>query len=378
MNRLPVASVLFACTLYACTTTLHADSILVPVGGDIQAAIDLMGDGDTVQLEPGTYPLTGTLNTDGKALTLIGETGVLGQPVSVIDGQGMHRIIECLNGEGPGTVFENLFVRNGRSSAMYIVDSSPTLNNCVFSNNQTDGTGGVAIIQGGNVRFTDCRFIGNLGNLGGALQNDFEAETILVNCMFEGNRALVSAAGSGGAIHNTRGAKLVATDCSFIENRARLGGAIHNFEGTDVLLTNCTFTGNHAELDGGTIRNIQCEVTMDGCTLTGNSTKGDSSAIDSFESIVTLTDTIICDNTMEQIIGGYTDGGGNCIREFCGQCYCPADFDGNGQVDGNDLTLLLSEWGSCGATRCLADLTDDGLVDGRDLTRLLSAWGECD
>jgi predicted dienelactone hydrolase len=47
-----------------------------------------------------------------------------------------------------------------------------------------------------------------------------------------------------------------------------------------------------------------------------------------------------------------------------------ADLDGNGRVDGADLTLLLSAFGSDG---CI-DLNGDGIVDGADLTLLLAVW----
>lgn len=49
-----------------------------------------------------------------------------------------------------------------------------------------------------------------------------------------------------------------------------------------------------------------------------------------------------------------------------------ADFDGNGIVNGADLTRLLSDWGSC--EQCPSDLDDNGIVDGGDLARLLAAW----
>ena len=52
---------------------------------------------------------------------------------------------------------------------------------------------------------------------------------------------------------------------------------------------------------------------------------------------------------------------------------CPADFDGNGNVDGVDLSTLLAQWGSPGS----ADLDNDGTVSGTDLTFILSAWGPC-
>ena len=51
---------------------------------------------------------------------------------------------------------------------------------------------------------------------------------------------------------------------------------------------------------------------------------------------------------------------------------CPADLDDSGSVDGADLGVLLSSWGSSGA-----DLDGSGTVDGADLGILLSAWGAC-
>ena len=47
----------------------------------------------------------------------------------------------------------------------------------------------------------------------------------------------------------------------------------------------------------------------------------------------------------------------------------PADIDGNGNVDGADLGLLLAGWGSSSP-----DLNGDGVVDGSDLGLLLAAW----
>ncbi len=52
---------------------------------------------------------------------------------------------------------------------------------------------------------------------------------------------------------------------------------------------------------------------------------------------------------------------------------CPADLNGDGQVDGADLGSLLSAWG----VDLSADLNGDGLIDGADLGVMLSAWGPC-
>ena len=49
----------------------------------------------------------------------------------------------------------------------------------------------------------------------------------------------------------------------------------------------------------------------------------------------------------------------------------PTDLDGNGVVNGDDLGVLLTAWG----TAHFADLTLDGVVNGDDLGRLLVDWG---
>jgi hypothetical protein len=49
----------------------------------------------------------------------------------------------------------------------------------------------------------------------------------------------------------------------------------------------------------------------------------------------------------------------------------PGDLNGDGRVDGADLGMLLSAWGT-GAT--WADIDGNGAVDGADLGRLLALW----
>ena len=55
-------------------------------------------------------------------------------------------------------------------------------------------------------------------------------------------------------------------------------------------------------------------------------------------------------------------------------CDCPIDLNGDGVVDGYELTYLLGAWGSDDP---VADVNDDGIVDGADLTDILAYWGQC-
>ncbi len=64
----------------------------------------------------------------------------------------------------------------------------------------------------------------------------------------------------------------------------------------------------------------------------------------------------------------------NGIPDGCEGTPCIGDIDGSGAVDGADLGLLLSAWGTDDAQ---ADLDGSGTVDGADLGLLLSAWGAC-
>ena len=56
---------------------------------------------------------------------------------------------------------------------------------------------------------------------------------------------------------------------------------------------------------------------------------------------------------------------------------CVGDLNGDGIVNGADITILLCAWGPVPADMEHADINEDGIVDGRDLTLLLSAWGAC-
>ncbi len=54
---------------------------------------------------------------------------------------------------------------------------------------------------------------------------------------------------------------------------------------------------------------------------------------------------------------------------------CFADLNGDDQINGVDLGLLLQAWGTVGFSD--SDLNSDGVVDGVDLGLLLQSWGAC-
>lgn len=70
-------------------------------------------------------------------------------------------------------------------------------------------------------------------------------------------------------------------------------------------------------------------------------------------------------------LGVSQDSNNDGIPDECGNC--AADIDGDGTVDGMDLTLVLAGWGSGGSS----DVDGDGTTSGPDLAAVLAAWGPC-
>jgi len=70
---------------------------------------------------------------------------------------------------------------------------------------------------------------------------------------------------------------------------------------------------------------------------------------------------------------GWTSGRRSVINEMirlAGGVNIAGDLNANGRVDGQDIGMLLGNWGNPG----LGDLNRDGIVNGADLGILLGNW----
>ena len=56
------------------------------------------------------------------------------------------------------------------------------------------------------------------------------------------------------------------------------------------------------------------------------------------------------------------------------ECECAADFNNSGDVDIEDLLILLEHWEETGS---IADLTGDNFVDIEDLLVYIASFGPC-
>jgi len=161
----------------------------------IQAAIDISTHGDTVVVLDGTY--TGAGNRDlelGGRLHLLVKSAN-GPQSTIIDCEGTdidrRRGFTFTGGEDETVVIDGFTIRNGygptvdgnpTGGGMLLYFSSPTIKNCVFTNNYAV-LGGAVFARETDSRFINCTFAGNEGQYGAALSATFYGNYNLENCI---------------------------------------------------------------------------------------------------------------------------------------------------------------------------------------------------
>ena len=389
---------------------------------NIQAAVDASSDGDEIVVMPGTYTGTGdeVVNMLGKEIWLHSSEG---QGVTIIDGEGTRRGINCGNGETSNTIIEGFTITNGYNKdggGMYTSSSSPMLTDCTFTNNTASEGGGMCNRFSSNPTLINCKFTGNvasdnaggmyngynsnpilinclfnkntnLGFLGGGMYNSSSSPT-LTDCTFTDNTANYSGGGGGGMCNRWIGSNPTLTGCTFTGNSGRDGGGVYNSIETNPTFENCTFENNTAINSGGGMFNSEfisnsstqigvgmCSsgsnltLTLTGCTFTDNTAADYGGGMYNNNSSTTLTDTTLCGNNPDQIDGNWTDNGGNWVADEC-PTDCP-DINGDGYVNVSDLLVVIDQWG---LTNSPADVNSDGIVDVTDLLIVVGNWGPCE
>jgi hypothetical protein len=333
--------------------------VVVTVPGNyptIQAAIDAAFNGWLIRVGPGIY--SGRVDFAGKSITLESTTGAA---TTIIDGSSeagsvVRMVYPSSLGASPTPVLRGFTIRGGTVGStlpgtaitgggglVMINATGAVIDSCVFVENAAQGGGG-AVVIGGTALFIDCRFEGN------------------------------SSAGNAGGLW-LRQAAVMLEQCEFTANFAALrGGGVYANSG-DVTILGSAVAGNEAGVAGGGIAWLGGPLPMlvHDCIVTGNvAASGGGLWIASGVSNLHLQGTEVCDNTIDEIAGQFTDIGGNTL------CLCPADVNGDGVVDGADLAQILGAWGECAGPCGPSDLNSDGQVNGADLAQVLGSWGPCE
>ncbi|MHC4499137.1 MAG: right-handed parallel beta-helix repeat-containing protein, partial [Planctomycetota bacterium] len=224
----------------------------------IQGAVDDSNHGDIIIITVGTYTGEGNRDIDfnGTAVTLQSidpnDPDVVAS--TIIDCQGStlerHRGFYFHNGEDSNSVVSGLTVTGGggayRGAICCIFGSSPTIKNCIITNNSMRDHGGGFYCGG-------------------------DSNPIITNCIISSNT--FTTVGYGGGIY-CAGASPIITNCIIVNNSAvgpgRHGGGICCWDGSYPVVTNCIFAGNSAGHRGGGLYAYWSSPTFINCTVIGN------------------------------------------------------------------------------------------------------------
>jgi len=314
----------------------------------IQAAIVIATDGDEIIVAPGTY--YEAIDFGGKAIDLHSSAG---RGVTTIDATGLNTsVVTCSGGEGLGTVLEGFTITRGNAhlgGGMLNESSSPTVTNCIFTENTAAAHGGgMCNDWSSSPAVTNCIFTGNIaGSNGGGMYN-YLGSTIVSDCTFTGNTAA-----SGGGMQNTSSSPTI-TDCVFEANEADDGGGMYNSNNSNPDITNCMFTNNSAHASdqtprgGGGVYNDGSSPTIDNCIFTANIAPDDGGGIlNANGSSPAISYCTFTDHT-----SGYVDGGG-IYNHTSNPIITNCDFDNNGggaivNFDTTSSTIIQN----CNFTNC--------------------------
>ena len=157
--------------------------------------------------------------------------------------------------------------------AIYLPDKVVKIVNCVFKGN-TAGNSGGAVTTGACI-FDSVFENNNAGTTGGAVR--FLSGSY--NCMVTGSTFKNNVAGTDGGAISSADEAAVISECNFIENSANNGGAVSSTENNYLVVRHSQFRGNVAAELGGGIYSIKDYFTELNCTFTDNSAKYNSSAM---------------------------------------------------------------------------------------------------
>ncbi|RKY11053.1 MAG: hypothetical protein DRP65_05295 [Planctomycetota bacterium] len=220
---------------------------------DIQTAIDAAVDGDTVAVTPGTYFGSGNHNISfkGKAITVQSTNPDDPQVVNttVIDCQGSSstRAFIFQSGETSDAKLVGLTITGGNNflgGGIYCYNnSSPTISNCVITDNSAVFGGAVAIGNSGSEpTISACTIKANTASVGGGAIYCIGSSPTIESCIIAGNFAP-----RGGAIYSQNVGNPVIANCTISANAATVfAGGIYCYASNNLDISNCILWDNTA------------------------------------------------------------------------------------------------------------------------------------
>ncbi|MCP4714835.1 MAG: tandem-95 repeat protein [Deltaproteobacteria bacterium] len=328
----------------------------------IQEALSVAANGDEIWVKAGTY--TATPINLYKTVGIYGgfegtETGREERDpqnnVTIVDGRHRNRCFHITK----NAILDGLTIQDGYKetdwtghpggAGILIENASPLIIDCIFDGNRADYYGGAIYNDNADPVITRCTFTNNRitdDYWGGAIYNDEGSDPVIRDCTFQGNLAK-----RGGAIFNSENSAIIV-GCTFIDNTAislntiggNAGGAIYN-RGGSTAIRNCTFSQNSAKDGGGAIGGHALD-GMDASLLIAACTFADNRAEQGSGGAIIISGFPSADIT-NCLFSGNASGGG-----FGGAIFLPGSssarirnctFSGNTADDGDGVIAIYGD-----------------------------------
>ena len=198
---------------------------------------------------------------------------------------------------------------NSEGGGMFNSAASPQISSCTFTSNSSGNRGGGLSTTGGNPIVSNCAFISNTStfNGGGAASSGSTSNISMRSCSFIGNTSNQN----GGGLSNGNFSTMSASNCSFSANTAISGGGFASINSGNFAMSNCTFSANNASSNGGGIYNSNNgSGSITNCILRGNTggpINRQNIYKDTGTTVLTVSYSIIADYN-STAINNYTSG----------------------------------------------------------------------
>jgi len=156
----------------------------------IQEAIDVVADGATVVVRPGTY--AENIHFPGKSITVTGmdPNGPGQASFPVIEGGEAEPVISFVRGEDPNCLLMGFVITGGGgrlAGALTCQGSSPTVAHCLMVGNRATGWNGAAVhCTDSAATFVNCTIVDNYVPEEGSVMCLIDSDIVLANCIVRG------------------------------------------------------------------------------------------------------------------------------------------------------------------------------------------------
>jgi len=266
---------------------VHAVDRFVPLQySTLRAAMDAASPADTIVVAPGVY--SGSENCDldfeGKSITIRGtspsDPAVVASTIFECRGDDSdpHRAFEFRSGEGNDARLVGLTISGGYApitqigpwprrtgGAILCVNSSPTIDRCIFLRNEADYGGAIACWGQSRPWIVSSTFVANSATVDGAAVFARDSSLTIKDCTFHSN--------SGNVISNGGTGSSMVLASTLRENAGR---AIRFAQGTG-LVSRCILANNHTPNGDGipsVVEMYGSHVIVDNCLIDGNDAVG--------------------------------------------------------------------------------------------------------